>query len=116
GDDNGSTFEADINAIAEAGITKGCNPPDNTEFCPGERVTRGQMAAFLVRALGLVDNNHDGFSDVPASNTFHNDIAKLATAGITKGCNPPGNTNYCPNDHVTRGQMAAFLHRADDLR
>jgi len=44
-------FEADIAKIAEAGITKGCNP-EGTEFCPGDPVTRGQMAAFLNRALG----------------------------------------------------------------
>jgi hypothetical protein len=31
----------------------GCNPPDNDRFCPEGPVTRGQMASFLVRALGL---------------------------------------------------------------
>lgn len=114
-DDNGTTFENDINRLAEAGITKGCNPPDNTRFCANDRVTRGQMAAFLVRALGLTANAHPGFDDVVSSHTFYNDIGKLATAGITKGCNPPSNTSYCPRDHVTRGQMAAFIHRADGV-
>ena len=52
-DDNGSTFEDDINRLAAAGITQGCNPPANTKFCPNDLVTRGQMASFLVRALGL---------------------------------------------------------------
>jgi hypothetical protein len=33
---------------------------------------------------------------------------------VTKGCSPPANTKFCPNNHVTRGQMAAFLHRALD--
>ncbi|MFP4555029.1 MAG: SpoIID/LytB domain-containing protein, partial [Actinomycetota bacterium] len=93
GDDNGSTFEADINAIAEAGITKGCNPPDNTNYCPDDEVSREQMAAFIVRALGLGANDHTGFDDVATSNTFFNDISKLATADITKGCNPLENTN-----------------------
>ena len=50
-DDEVSVFEADINAIAAVGITLGCNPPANDMFCPGELVTRGQMAAFLHRAL-----------------------------------------------------------------
>lgn len=115
-DDDGTTFENDINRLAEAGITKGCNPPDNTRFCAKDRVTREQMAAFLVRALGLTANTHPGFNDVPSSNTFYNDIARLATAGITRGCNPPANTSYCPKDFVTRGQMAAFIHRGDDFR
>ena len=51
------------------------------------------------------------FIDVPDSNTFHEDIAWLADAGVTKGCNPPDNTEFCPKDEVTREQMAAFLHR-----
>jgi hypothetical protein len=84
-------------------------------YCPADNVTRAQMAAFLTRAFHLVETGHPGFADVPASNTFHADIVKLGTAGITKGCNPPDNTDYCPADAVTRGQMAAFLHRADQL-
>lgn len=51
------------------------------------------------------------FTDVPNTNTFHSDIAWLEAAGVTKGCNPPANTEYCPNDNVTRGQMAAFMRR-----
>jgi hypothetical protein len=51
------------------------------------------------------------FTDVPNSNIFHNDIAWLADNGITKGCNPPANTKYCPEANVTRQQMAAFMHR-----
>jgi hypothetical protein len=43
---------------------------------------------------------------------FETNILELATAGVTKGCNPPTNDMYCPNNAVTRGQMAAFLHRA----
>jgi hypothetical protein len=115
-DISGNTFENDINRLAEARITRGCNPPANDRFCPNDRVTREQMAAFIVRALELTANTHDGFNDVSSSNTFYADIGRLATAGITKGCNPPQNTNYCPKDFVTRGQMAAFLHRSDAFR
>jgi hypothetical protein len=41
-----------IESLAAAGITQGCNPPLNDRFCPDKSVTRGQMAAFLARALG----------------------------------------------------------------
>jgi hypothetical protein len=51
-DDDGSIFEVDIERIAAAGITLGCNPPAGDWFCPDLAVTRGQMAAFLYRALG----------------------------------------------------------------
>ncbi len=74
-------------------------------------MTRGQMAAFLVRALGLTDRGSADFVDDDGS-IFEADIERLATAGITKGCNPPVNDRFCPDDPVTRGQMAAFLHRA----
>ncbi len=111
-DDEGSVHEADIEAIRAAGITKGCNPPVNNRFCPEEPVTRGQMAAFLVRAMGYSDGSEGGgFVDV-AGSVFAGDIAKLAAAGITKGCNPPVNNQFCPEVPVTRGQMASFLARA----
>jgi SpoIID/LytB domain protein len=50
-DDSKSMFQDSINRVAEAGITKGCNPPTNDRFCPTDYVTRGQLAAFLKRAL-----------------------------------------------------------------
>jgi hypothetical protein len=113
-DDNGNTFENDIDKLGTAGVTKGCNPPTNDRYCPGDFVTRGQMAAFLVRALGYTDNGGGDLFIDDNGNTFENDIDKLGTAGVTKGCNPPTNDEYCPNDFVTRGQMAAFLRRALD--
>ena len=112
-DDDDSVFEADIERLAAAGITKGCNPPVNTLFCPDAKVTREQMAAFLVRALMYTDNGGGDLFIDDDDSIFENDIDKLATAGVTKGCNPSeGNTKFCPREFVTRGQMAAFLHRA----
>jgi sugar lactone lactonase YvrE len=110
-DDEGSVFESDIEWLAGEAITLGCNPPENTRFCPNSRVTRGQMAAFLVRALGLTAQLDDPFVDDDDS-IFEGVIEKLAAAGITRGCNPPLNDLYCPAAAVTRAQMAAFLHRA----
>ena len=110
-DDDGSIHESYIEAIAAAGITKGCNPPTNNRFCPDDPVTRSQMAAFLNRALDLASSGTDRFTDDDAS-LFEADIQALAAAGITKGCNPPANDRFCPDGLVTRGQMAAFLVRA----
>lgn len=56
----------------------------------------------------------DGFTDVPDANVFHDDIDWLADAGVTTGCNPPDNDEFCPSDYVTREQMAAFMHRLAD--
>ncbi len=111
-DDDGHIFEGAIERLAQAGITVGCNPPANNRFCPDERVTRGQMAAFLVRSFGLpAFNGPDRFRDDDGS-VFEGAIERLAQAGITVGCNPPANDRFCPSQPVTRGQMATFLKRA----
>lgn len=111
-DDDDSIFEGDIERLAESGVTRGCNPPDNTLFCPDDPVTRGQMAAFLVRAFEYTDGaGSDQFSDDDGL-VFESDIEKLAEAGVTQGCNPPDNTLFCPDNNVTRAEMATFLGRA----
>jgi hypothetical protein len=110
-DDDATVHEPSIEAIAAFGITRGCNPPTNTLFCPRREVSRAEMAAFLSRALELPAAPPAGFDDVETS-IFSTDIDRLAAAGITRGCNPPTNTKFCPDDRVTRGQMAAFLTRA----
>ncbi|MCP4227771.1 MAG: S-layer homology domain-containing protein, partial [Actinomycetia bacterium] len=111
-DDDSSVFEGDIEALGSAGITRGCNPPTNDEFCPGDHVTRGQMAAFLVRAFGYTDDGGgDRFLDDDGS-VFESDIDRLGTAGVTKGCNPPLNDRFCPRDVITRAEMASLLGRA----
>ena len=113
-DDDLSVHEGSVEAIAAAGITKGCNPPSNTKFCPASPVTRAQMAAFLGRSLDLPPAPPSGFVDT-AGLVFEQDIDRIAAAGITKGCNPPANDRYCPEAPVSRGQMAAFLARSFEL-
>ena len=48
------------------------------------------------------------FTDAPATHSFFSWIQKMRQVGITSGCSA---TAYCPNDPVTRGQMAVFLER-----
>lgn len=114
-DDDDSIFEADIEWLGATGVTKGCNPPKNDHYCPDDLVTRGQMAAFLVRAMGYVDDGGGNLFIDDNRSIYENDIDRLATAGVTIGCNPPANDEYCPNDLVLRDQMASFLARALDL-
>lgn len=70
------------------------------------------LTAATIPAAAWASNR---FTDVSNNNVFHNDITALADAGVTRGCNPPDNTLYCPDDVVTRGQMAAFLNRLGAL-
>jgi hypothetical protein len=101
----GHSFESEIVWLADNGITNGCG---NQRFCPELAVTRGQMASFLVRALGLPASAVDAFTDDNGS-IHEADIQALAAAGITFGC---GGSRFCPATAVARGQMAAFLYRA----
>ena len=106
-DDDGNAHEAYIEAIAAAGVTSGC---DDGLYCPGDSVTRGQMASFLARALSLPDSATDWFSDDDSS-THEPNINKIADAGVTLGY-PDG--TFRPDDLVPRDQMASFLARAVD--
>jgi hypothetical protein len=111
-DDEGNIFEGDINELAAAGITKGCNPPVNNEFCPERTLTRAEMATFMVRGYSLTEGAGDDLFVDDDTSVHEADIDILGTAGITRGCNPPTNTQYCPERNITRGEMAAFLYRA----
>ena len=104
-DDDASVHEADINAIAAAGITTGCGPG---LYCPSAGVTREQMATFLARALHLAPVASGPFTDTGGS-IHAGAINAIAAAGITTGCSP---TQFCPTHPVTRDQMATFLVRA----
>ena len=103
------------------GITSGCAI---NNYCPDAEVTRAQMAVFLLKAkygahyvpspqvCVLIYPPMCGFSDVDSSYFSAAWIEQLAAEGITSGC---GNGNFCPNDPVTRAQMAVFLVRTFDL-
>jgi uncharacterized repeat protein (TIGR01451 family) len=100
-----------VQKLFEDTITTGCGPGT---YCPTNTVTRAQMATFIVRAIeGEPLDNYcgttDQFSDVPYTHWACKYIKRLSQLGITTGC---GENNYCPNDDVSRAQMAAFLARA----
>jgi hypothetical protein len=105
-----------IDRLAVLNITLGCTP-DHLMYCPTDPVKRDQMAAFILRGLGEFNPPTPAtqrFGDVPPSNVFYNFIDRMAVLNITLGCTPD-HLMYCPNDSVTRAQMAAFLVRAFGL-
>lgn len=106
-DDDGSTHEANINKLADAGITLGFA---GGIYKPNDPVRRDHMASFLARALGLPESIADWFTDDDGS-THEQNINRLADSGITLGCSGSDPTVFCPAKLVTRGQMAAFLFR-----
>jgi hypothetical protein len=104
-----------IKQLTVEGITAGCG---NGNYCPEAPVNRAQMAVFLLRskygasysppAVGV----STGFGDVPVNHWAAAWIKQLVVEGITAGC---GSGNYCPENPVTRAQMAVFLVRTFNL-
>jgi hypothetical protein len=104
-----------IERLHAEGITGGCGA---TTYCPGNVVTRAEMAVFLLKS------EHGGtyapppatgqvFDDVPIDAFAAAWIEQLHAEGITGGCSP---TTYCPVQSVTRAQMAALLVNTFNLQ
>ena len=107
-DDPRDVFTPYINAIYTGGITVGCG---NGNYCPSMLITRGQMAAFIIRSIYGESFGYTMdpwyFSDVPSNHTFFKYVQKLKDTGITAVTG-----TYDVDGTVTRGQMAAFIIRA----
>ena len=97
-----------IARLAAAGIVQGCGP---TTFCPAQSVTRGQAAVFLDRALDLPDERLP-FADVSGDGPIGAAIERLNAAGILPACEEVG-PQFCPDQLVTRAEVAELLVRAE---
>ena len=123
-----------VHYIADQNVTLGCAAG---QYCPGDTVTRLQMASFIAKAIvapgggGAVPTTYGPdpvtglsyscnqaspdthFTDVPATDVFCRHVHFLWAKGVIAGC---GATLYCPNDAVTRDAMAKFLSNAFELQ
>jgi hypothetical protein len=105
---NSAYFGSAVRWLRAEGITIGSDALGNA-FEPAQSVTRAQMAAFLWRSAGspAVATPH-GLSDVPSGAYYEPAVRWLVAHGISKGATAD---TFAPARPVTRGQMAAFLHR-----
>ena len=94
-----------IAALVSNDIAQLCGPK---RFCPRDGLTRDDMAVWLANALG-VSGGEATFEDVPADASYADAVAAIADLGVTAGCTA---TEFCPDETVTRAQMASFLVRA----
>jgi hypothetical protein len=106
----GHQYFSHIALLKGSGITSGCSA---TSYCPDASTTRSQMAVFIIRGMFGGDNfpfrATPYFTDVPATHPHFKWVQKMRELGITSGCSA---TTYCPDNSVTRGQMAVFLIRS----
>jgi hypothetical protein len=110
----GTFLGAWIEQLSAEEITTGCG---SGNYCPEASVNRASMAVFLLRAKHGADYHPpaavgDVFEDVPLGTFLGDWIEQLAAEGITTGC---GTKLYCPDQSVTRGEMAVFLARTFGL-
>lgn len=108
-DDDYSVHANNIDKIYLAGITVGCNPPAGNEFCPQDDITRGEMAAFIARALGLTEMTGEPAFDDLEGHLFEGAVDRIVTAGIGFGCTEK---SFCPDRPLLREEMAELLVRA----
>lgn len=106
-DTDGNIHQANIELIATAEITVGCTV-DGLYYCPSRPITRAELAAFLLRALGIEEfvAFRGTFPDVPAGEWYTPYVETIESLGIASGY-PDG--TYRPDEIVTRAEMAVFL-------
>jgi hypothetical protein len=120
----GNPFYGKIETLLHTGITAGCTA---TTYCPGQVVSRGQMAIFIAKGVAggganiptsgtangkpynCVSGGTSVFIDVSPTDLFCRHAHYLAVQNVTLGCS---GTAFCPNDDVTREGMAGFIARA----
>jgi hypothetical protein len=117
-------FYKKIETLLHSGITTGCT---GNAYCPGDDVPRSQMAIFIAKGIaggggnvpasGTVGSsayncNAGGtslFSDVSPTDIFCKHVHYIASKNVTSGCSAG---KYCPNDDVSRLEMASFIAKA----
>ena len=115
----GAYYSAPVQELAGLGVLTGCEGSagfDDSRFCPGEPMDRKTMAVWVVRVLDGEDPppGRSRFPDVNGLSAFWWPfVERMAELGVTTGCGD--GANFCPDDPVTRAQMAVFLWRAFDL-
>lgn len=109
-----SVHYSDIKMLADDGTFEGTDCAPGL-FCPDEPLKRWTLAVWLVRILDGDDppNNGSRFSDVVGSPWWEGHVERLAQLRVTLGCG--AGPRFCPDQSVSRAQMATFLTRAFEL-
>jgi hypothetical protein len=111
-DDNGHASEKGINALAEAGVTRGCG---DRRFCPDRNLTRGEMSSLIAGAMHWkLPGNTYPYVDLDES-PYGRSTKSLARRGALEPCNPPLDTRLCPERIVARDEAVFSLTSALDL-
>ena len=121
--DGGSEQEDAINALYGLGVLTGTECEEN-RICPNDELTRWLAAVWLVRVLDGEEPpaiTESRFADVNASPMWEDSmwfaphVERLAELEVTVGCSVTAPARYCPDEGLSRAQVASWLVRAFDL-
>ena len=110
----GAYYSDPVAALAAMGVFEGTECDEG--FCPEDPIDRKTMAVWTVRVVTGQDPpavSLARFDDVDAGSFYAPFVERMAQLRITLGCGD--GTGFCPDDAVTRAQMAVFLSRAFSL-
>ena len=110
----GTYYSVPVAALAELGVFAGTEC--EAGFCPDDPIDRKTMAVWVVRVLDGADPaavSESRFDDVDAASFHAPFVERLAELGVTGGCGD--GSGFCPDQTVSRAQMAVFLTRAYGL-
>jgi hypothetical protein len=99
-------FHNAIGWMKDNGITVGCNPPANTKYCPGNNVTRGEMAAFMKRLAENQVVDAGSVDGLDSSDLLTSDLIVLgspSTAWTANGGAPPSSVTIFTNSATVSG-------------
>jgi hypothetical protein len=99
-------FHGSISWMSENEVTRGCNPPDNDEYCPKDNVTREQMASFMRRLAQTYGTVGDQVTDSGNQVTI-NSASGIEVASIE--VTPKAEANVALNAHATIGSSGASV-------
>ena len=104
-------FYGDVMFVYENGLMLGTS---KTLFSPHGTATRGMMATILWRMEGSpVPKGKNSFTDVEAGKWYADAITWTTENGIFAGY---GKDKFCPDDPITREQLAAIFYRYADYK
>lgn len=104
-------FYDSVEAVNKSGLFKGIN---ENEFAPYKPLTRGMVVAVLYRGEGSpVYIGESSFIDVDDNAYYKNAVVWAENNGIVNGVSE---SEFAPDDIVTREQIAAILNRYADYK
>ena len=99
-------YHPDTDYVIENGIFEGVS---EIEFAPDANLTRAMLVTVLYRVEGEIATNESSpFADVDMGAYYGNAVSWAKQNGIVKGVSE---TEFAPNDNITREQIAAVMHR-----